>query len=347
MLAISIVHTCCNGQVSTNKPEPFRAFGLGVQGDTVKEPGKNIMVVYQDKRNIYWFGSWETGVYRYDGKTLVNYTTKHGLPHNRVDEIKEDASGNIYFNGCYPFSAITRFNGRSFSVLTAITGNYWQSQPGDLWFKNPRENGRVYRYDGNILHQLQLPRHPQYPNPFEVYSIFNDGKGNTWFGTNPVGVCRYNGHSFNWISETDVTELDGGPANGVRSIIEDKEGYLWFNTAFRYRVYDSVAINGGHFYERQKSIGSLDGNKDGNLNEYLSITSDNNNHLWIATYRNGVWKYDGREIKQYPVRENGKDINLFYIYKDNKGDIWLGTHANGVYKFDGQQFMKPFGNGQL
>ena len=41
-------------------------------GDTVQELGNNIMVIYQDKKNTYWFGSWQTGVYRYDGKTLVN-----------------------------------------------------------------------------------------------------------------------------------------------------------------------------------------------------------------------------------------------------------------------------------
>jgi hypothetical protein len=23
-------------------------------------------VIYQDKKNTYWFGSWQTGVYRYD-----------------------------------------------------------------------------------------------------------------------------------------------------------------------------------------------------------------------------------------------------------------------------------------
>ena len=48
------------------------------------------MVIYQDKKNVYWFGSWETGVYKYDGKELVNFTTKHGLIKNRIDEIKEE-----------------------------------------------------------------------------------------------------------------------------------------------------------------------------------------------------------------------------------------------------------------
>jgi hypothetical protein len=48
--------------------------------------------------------------------------------------------------------------------------------------------------------------------------------------------------------------------------------------------------NNSTFYNRIKSIGCLDGKKDGDLNEFLSIIKDNSNNLWIAIYVNGVWK---------------------------------------------------------
>lgn len=309
------------------------------QGDTVKELGDNIMVIYQDKKNNYWFGSWETGVYRYDGKTILHYTTKHGLPYNRIDEIKEDKSGNIYFNTCYPGSAISMFNGQTFTTLPVIAGNEWKLLPDDLWFKYSYDSEQVYRYDGNSLYKLQFPRHPDYSNPYEVYSIYKDTKGNVWFGTNPLGVCRYNGKSFDWISEEDVTELHSGPANGVRSITEDKDGYFWFNTIYRYNVYGDN-IKKQTFYSREKGIGSLDGKKDGNLNEYLSIVKDNNNELWMATYADGVWRYDGKQVTHYLVQDNGKNITLFSIYKDIQGELWLGTHKTGAYKFNGTAFEK-------
>lgn len=337
-LTISIILTSCNGQPKTIANNTEKLNVVVAKGDTVQELGSNIMVVYHDKKNVYWFGSWETGVYRYDGKTILHYTTKHGLPHNRIDEIKEDKSGNIYFNGCYPFSAITKFDGKIFTILPVKANNEWKLQFDDLWFKHPHESGQVYRYDGSFLYKLQLPKPPKFSNPYEIYSIYEDSKGNIWFGTNPVGVCRYNGKSFDWITETDVTELDGGPANGVRSIIEDGNGYFWFNTEYHYSVYDNATSNGQIFYRRQKSIGSLDGKKDGNLKEYLSITKDNNNNLWIATYRNGVWKYDGTKITHYPVQFSSKDINIFSVYKDNNGELWLGTHENGALKFNGQSF---------
>jgi ligand-binding sensor domain-containing protein len=60
--------------------------------------------------------------------------------------------------------------------------------------------------------------------------------------------------------------------------------------------------------------------------------------LWIATYRNGVWEYDGTKVVHYPVKLNSGDITIFSIYKDNNGDLWLGTHENGAFKFNGQSF---------
>lgn len=339
-LSIITLLTSCNGQTSNLKDNTEQFNEQLAKGDTVKELGSSIMVVYQDMKNVYWFGSWETGVYRYDGKTMINYTTKHGLAQNRVDEIKEDTSGNIYFNGCYPNPTISKFDGHTFTTLSAIPSNDWKLQSNDLWFRHSYQTEKVYRYDGIALYELPFPKPPKLSNPFEIYSIYKDRKGSVWFGTNPLGVCRYNGKSFEWITENDVTEFGNGGANGVRSITEDVNGDFWFNTEYRYSVYDSVTLNSTKFYRRQESIGSLDGKKDGSLNEYLSIVKDNNNNLWIATYRNGVWKYDGTKVTHYPVQQNAKDITIFSIYKDNNGNLWLGTHESGAYKFNGTTFEK-------
>lgn len=329
--------TSCNGQTSNQKKNTDQL----IKGDTVKELGKSIMVVYQDSKNTYWFGSWETGVYKYDGKTLINYTTKHGLYTNRVDDIKEDKSGNIYFTGMNPNATITKFDGKSFTNIIATPSNEWKLEANDLWLINAyQDKQKVYRFDGNTFYELTLPKPPKLNNPFDIYSIYKDRKGNIWFGTNPVGVCRYDGKSFEWITEEDVTEFRNEGANGVRSITEDKNGDIWFNTEYRYSVYDSTTLKSNKFYTRHKSIGGLDGKTESNLNEYLSTVRDNNNDLWFVTYRDGVWKYDGKKITQYVVQENSKNITLFSIYKDNNGDLWLGTHENGAWKFNGQTFVK-------
>lgn len=321
---------------------PFSA--QSVKGEAVNHPGNNIMVIYQDSKNNYWFGSWETGVYKYDGNKLINYTTQHGLFNNRIDEIKEDKFGNIYFSSANARSAICVFNGNNFTTLTAVPSENWKLEATDIWFKYSYGNTRkVYRYDGTSLYELPFPNPPNLSNPFDVYSIYKDRKGNIWFGTNPVGVCRYDGKSFDWITEKDVAEIFNKPnegANGVRSITEDKNGDFWFNTEYRYSVYDSTTLNNNKFYTRHESIGGLDGKKDSELDEYLSAVRDNKNNLWFVTYRDGVWKYDGKDLIHYSIKDGETDVLLFTIFKDNKGLLWLGSHNAGVFKFDGNSFKK-------
>lgn len=345
-LSILSTLTSCNGQSSNPKKSDEPLKKLFVKGDAVKELGSSIMVIYQDKKNTYWFGSWETGVYRYDGKTLINYTTKHGLHNNRVDEIKEDKLGNIYFNSG---GKIIKFDGQNFiKVSTTNNSNSeWYLEPDDLWFKSFQDSGCVYRYDGNYLHRLKFPETKEgndyfekFPNvnysPFDVYTIYKDSKGNVWFGTAALGVCMYNGKTFTWLSEKEL-EFDVETAFGIRSIIEDSNGMFWFsNTLHRFKIYGQAQTSK---YTKEKGIGSLDGKKDGDLAAIISMEKDNTD-LWMATYNKGVWRYKSTQLTHYPVKHNGKGITVFSIYKDNNGVLWLGTHENGTYKFNGKTFEK-------
>ncbi len=352
---MAILSISCNEKANSqsSSAEQPRLFS---QGQFVSELGNNIMSLYQDKKNIYWFGSWETGLYRYDGKSILQYTTLHGLPSNRIEEIKEDIAGNIFINTS---KGIVQFDGQYFRKLPLDTGsNKWLLEPQDLWFKSGWDAASAYRWDGDRLYKLNHPKlqageeyihkNPSYPDPYAIYTLYRDSHNHMWFGTAALGVYRYDGHSFDWIAEKDVMEVYNRPdqgSNGVRSIIEDKDGYLWFNSAYRYRVNDRTAKTeqtpSEHFYLREKNVGSLDGKPDGKIIEYLSITKDRNQHLWIATYEDGIWFYNGKQIMHYPVQSGEKDIHVFSIYCDNKGNIWLGTHEHGAYTFNGQQFV-PF-----
>ncbi|MBK6390752.1 MAG: hypothetical protein KA109_11670 [Saprospiraceae bacterium] len=351
-LTILTLLTSCNGQATTQSEISTNSISIG---DTVNELGKEITLVYQDKKDNYWFASKNDGVYKYDEKIIIHFTTKDGLTSNSIGEIKEDKSGNIYFT---TDNGICKFNGKIFIALKEKVGvdNDWKLNPNDIWFKSPEYDGFVYRYDGENLLKLQVPKikigeeyiskHPNYANPYAVFCIYTDSKVNVWFGTATLGAFRYNGKSFDWIIEDDVTELHDGPANGVRSIIEDKNGDFWFNSAYRYTIYEDTLIpkNGrdkSSFYKRTKSIGSLDGSKNNDFTEYLSIAKDTNNDLWFVPYDTGVWKYDGIKITHYPVQINSKEIKLFSIYKDNKGTLWLRTHEYGLWKFNGEAF-EPF-----
>jgi ligand-binding sensor domain-containing protein len=348
-LSLLTVLTSCNGQsnsqVANNTSNGQHS--TIAKGDTVKELGKHLMYVMQDRKNNYWFGSYSVesdgeGVYRYDGKNIIHYTTKHGLCDNKIRGIQEDKSGNIYFN---TLGGISKFDGQTFTTLN-ISGNEWKLQAGDLWFTGAQDSGVVYRYDGKKLHRLKFPATKAgeefnaqrskltFPfSPYDVYTTYNDSKGNLWFGTSSLGVCRFDGKNFTWLSEKDLA-FDVETAFGIRSIIEDNDGKFWFsNTLHRFKMFE-----GGN-YDKEKGIDSLDAKNKFDMVSIMSIAKDHDD-LWMATSGQGVWRYDDKRLTNYPVKYNGKDITVFSIYKDNNGDLWLGTHETGAYKFNGKTFEK-------
>ena len=343
-----ILFSACTGQSAANhlsdKPDVRHPIG-----EVVSEMDKALMIVFQDSRNAYWFGSKEHGVYRYDGERITRFTDRDGLCDNRIRGIQEDKAGNLYFD---TGKGISKFDGQQFSTLPIaenVSSDDWKLAPDDLWFEGYWGSPGPCRYDGKVLYQLQLPKHPleeafyaKYPNvtsysPYEVYKIYKSRHGHIWLGTAMFGAYRFDGKSFSWISEKELIEFEDDSAPGIRSILEDKDSNFWFsaNVNHKYRVEER---NEGFYYQQLEGIATAN---VPHLNCYfMSIAEDENGAIWMATYDSGVWRYDGNKLTHYPVKIEDKYVLTFAIYKDQHGDLWLGTHNAGAWKFNGEKFEK-------
>lgn len=364
ILSFAILATllqACIGQSNSNVAASPNAQNKLPVCDTVTTLGNNLMLVFQDKKNNYWFGTQNDGVYHIEGKTITHFTTTHGLQSNSIRQIQEDQTGRIYFT---TILGICVFDGQKLTHLeplkTTSADNQWQLNPTDLWFSGIANSGMVYRYDGNTLHALHIPKTKKgemqaakYPNapysPYDIYNIHKDSRGHVWFGTAAVGAFRYDGSSIAWISDEDATEIHNGPSNGVRSFVEDKEGDFWLsNTLAQYRIdpdnstasaldeYGTREIK----YTKEKGIAIITENPSEPLIDYLDAHKDSSGHVWMITYTNGVYKYDGQKVEHIEILEEGKQIKLFSIYQDHQNQLWLGSHEHGAYRFDGKAFVK-------
>jgi ligand-binding sensor domain-containing protein len=354
---VAALSACAAGQVKGpptesapkadgNHPKPTAA-----KGETVSELDKAIMYVFQAKNHDYWFGSDDRGVYRYDGKNLVNFTTRDGLVSNHIKGIQEDKVGTIYFT---TYAGISKFDGQAFTTLNELAPSAatdWKLRPDDLWFVGGQDTGAVFRFDGDSLHRLEFPRtkagdehlarypRSEFPNakysPYDVYCIFKDSNGYLWFGTALLGACRYDGKSFAWIPEDDLRN----GSFGTRSIIEDKNGKFWFSNALhRYAV--DLSDSAKPSFRKEEGIRDADDPNKLPFGGIMSSTVDSEGVLWIATYGEGVWRHDGKSTTHYPVTSGDKAITLFTISKDVQGNLWLGTHNEGAYRFNGNTFEK-------
>ena len=322
----------------------------------------DISVIFQDSQNRYWFSSKTMGLYLYDpaqeniksqAAKIIHYTTKDGLPSNNLGSVQEDQYGHIYI---MTDLGISKFDGDTFTTLKINTDTsflHWKLDSGDVWFKGFWGSGGPFRYDGTSLFALKLPKHEledqfnlKYPeatySPYDVYCIYKDSKGHIWIGTSTFGACHYDGNSFSWLSDDDMHELHDGPAPGVRSIMEDQDGYFWFsnNICHKYQlIKDHQTINStAYSYRKQAGIDTL---LNTEMNHYFNaFTQDRNGHFWMASYAMGVWKYDGENITHYPVKNPSNEVLIYTIYADKDGKIWLGTSNTGVYTFNGLDFQK-------
>lgn len=347
----SFVFGSCNGQ-HIPKTATGKSDSVLVKIDTVDKLGRSLWYVYQDKRNNYWFGSNGEGVFRYDGKTILNFTTRSGLSNDSIRQIQEDESGNMYFS---TLGGIDKFDGKSFIRLNPVKSIEWKPLKNDLWFYmlgKKNEHG-PYRYDGKVLYSLAFPKHflhdefykkgiNPFFSPYEVYSIYKDRKGAMWFGTSVFGACRFDGVSVKWMYEKDLTIVPEGGSFGIRSIYEDKDGKYWFcNTWHRY-LFDQEASSKSDRLKYQKvdGIGNSTVFEGDEYVYYSYIVEDAGGDIWLTTWDKGVYRYDWKSITHYSVKDDLKGVNLVSMYKDNRGDLWLGTMENGAYKFTGKTFEK-------
>lgn len=348
-ILVAVLLSCARQEAvpgSVPEESPNGRVAPAAAGEVVARLDRAVFHIYHSKDSVYWFGSDGQGVYRYDGESLVRFTTAHGLGSDSIRGIQEDRFGNIFV--CGERGWVSRFDGREFVRLQPLDSaeSEWKLGPDDLWFPGGQDSGVVYRWDGTSLHRLAFPKtqageahiaafpRSKYPNanysPYDVYTIFRDSKGYQWFGTAVLGACRYDGTSFLWVGHGENGSF------GVRSIVENPNGEFWLsNTLSRFTENtDAAADPDSPRYRKEPGITP-------NVEPYsvfMSTVKDKDGVLWMATLGNGVFRYDGATWDHFPVTHNDKPIWVYSIYRDRHGALWLGTHEHGVYKFNDGKF---------
>ncbi len=194
--------------------------------DKNKDASQNIHCSLMDKSGNLWFGTTGDGVYRYDGKLFINFTTNDGLSDNCVWSVLEDNVGNIWFG---TKMGACRYDGKTIikipiSKTIKNVCSILQDKNGIIWFGT--ENG-VYCYNGKSFTRFLENDSVINKNGLRlkwVERMLEDKNGNIWFTSGMgggEGVCRYDGKS-----------IESFKPNGdvwVPYILEDKIGNIWFS----------------------------------------------------------------------------------------------------------------------
>jgi len=222
---------------------------------------------------------------------------------------------------------------------------------------------------------LRDPGPDRFPAPDAISAfvrrIFEDSKGNLWFGTNGDGVCLYDGRAPGYFS---ISKGFGGVA--VRGIVEDPDRNVWFATEGGVTRFDGDSFRNfttadglphddcwailvdragtvwvGTYGGACRLVGDrfepfalppaaeVDPMRGvSSLTIVRDIMEDRAGHLWFAT-EDRVCRYDGSALSEITVRDGLCDRSINCVLEGHDGDLWFATHNNGICRFDGTSFV--------
>ena len=189
-------------------------------------------------------------------------------------------------------------------------------------------NGEIYSVPAASLKIEKILTKTDGLNSNTVLTIFQDSRGNMWFGTTD-GVTRYDGENF----RTFTTE-DGLSRNTTGLIFEDRHGMLWFA--------NGVVLSA---LERGKPIDMSYMAMP--LSELAKeLENESATETRVPTPPRGVSRYDRDVFRIFTPADGLLRDNVKDILEDKTGMLWLAT-SSGVNRYDGEKITSLIFNGPM
>jgi len=182
-------------------------------------------------------------------------------------------------------------------------------------------NGQANNGDKqNLIIEEKAIQFPNYNKQISdvVRTIFQDSKGNIWFGTQN-GAFKQTGDS---LIHIDSIKSESGKGVTIKDIAEDKDGIIWFGHSNGISSIDGTVVT--NYYESDGLIS----------NDVWCIETDVNGNVWVGTIE-GTCIFDGQGFTNFDLPKGKIDPTLgisstkmiHSILEDSKGAIWLSTNA--------------------
>src|SRR5262245_51306357 len=118
-------------------------------------------------------------------------------------------------------------------------------------------------------------------------------------------TCQYVLHS--WTAD------NGLPQNTVYSILQTRDGYLWFTTLGGLVRFDGVSFT---IFDKSNVEGL-------NSNRFNSLFEDNDGNLWIGTEDGGLTRYQDGKFITYTIDDGLPHNQIKALFSDNNGGFFV------------------------
>jgi len=258
------------------------------------------------------------GLLRIDGEQVTRFTTKDGLPTDRIWTIEDDGAGGIWV-ATHGGGVVRWRDGAVRDRITAAEGlpndfarALLRDTDGTLWIGT--DGGGLAEWRGNAVVRVVTTRDGLPTNL--VRAVGRDGSGSIWIGTDS-GIARWRG--------THAEPLgigDGLPSPIVRTVFEDREGSLWVGTTGGLvRLADT----------RFLSFTRKEGLPVGAIRATLEDCAGN---VWAGTDGGGLCR-----ILPAPLQCIASQDTIYALAESRDGSLWVGTDGRGVMRLANGKFV--------
>ena len=276
---------------------------------------------------VLWITSQNTGLWRYDGRTFRQFSTKEGLPSNLFSYAEpyispKDGSVWICFRspgGSRPDQAVARYvnarepdapphfefynakDGLASGDVEALQGD----AEGNLWIGC--RAGGVSLYDGTSFVNFNSKDSGLVSEQIWDLKVAPDGA--IWVGTDS-GVSRYEPRTF-----INYTKADGlnSPNPGIQGGATTKDGTLWWGGGRALTGFDGTNFVHPAFLRTN----------EGNVMRVLPAADGG---LWVAGSR-GLLHFDGVNLT------NVVPVEAHDVTQARDGTLWVAAGQQGMYHF--------------
>ncbi len=290
----------------------------------------NVIVMYQDRKGNYWYGTHNGGLYKYDvdSQKMRIFDIRDGLSKNWISYITEDYLGRVWvgtFGG-----GITVFKGNQLKVYDKSNG--LEATSIHYMIEDKEKNiiiadhfSGISIYKGN--HFVTWSDEKFLPDK-RVFAIEEDELGRYWFGTN-AGISVYTPDLKDYKALQFYNDVKNAIGDKIRCIKSDNQGTIWIGTdgsgVSRYdvktkRFYYDTEINNALYFNKI----------------ITAMMIDNQKRLWIGTQAYLVmWDGKNEEISAFSQGEGLVGTSITALYCDSNGAIWVGSDSKpGLARFN-------------
>lgn len=315
---------------------------------------EEIWALFCDKQGAVWIGTESKGAYKVDADKITHYNSQNGLTSNTIYSIAQDIIGNVWLGTLS--GGVNKFQGETFlhigqesGVSNKIINSVIEDSEGNVWIGTM--GAGIYQFNTTGLHHIISNKSLMASN----VNVITESKDKTtiWIGTEENGVYKYTKKTAHI---EDFKQTSGLIFKGVKSIIEDSNGDIWFasitqgicrysNKEFKYykqeaglcsdiilTIYEAsdnsiwfCGIDGGITrMDSKEQFKTFTADKfDG---KYVwTITGDDDGGIWIGTIGSGLWLYKKDVFKQYTIAEGLTSNNIYTMAFDYNANLWLGS----------------------